>query len=114
MAWGLPLGGAHGEAIAEIIGTSTTPGIIDTSLLRVGERTHFFADFADALVRKNKGPLHLVIDEAHLFAPQGKVSDPRSSAMLHAANNLVSLVRSRRSEERRVGKSVDLGRRRII
>lgn len=91
----LPLGAAHGEALAEIIGTSSTPAIIDTSLMRVGERTRFFADFADALVRKNKGPLHLVIDEAHLFAPQGKVNDPQSGAMLHAANNLVSLGRSR-------------------
>lgn len=91
----LPLGGAHGEALAEIIGTASTPAILDTSLMRVGERTKFFADFADALVRKNKGPLHLVIDEAHLFAPQGKVNDPQSGAMLHAANNLVSLGRSR-------------------
>lgn len=91
----LPLGGAHGEALAEIIGTASTPAILDTSLMRVGERTRFFADFADALVRKNKGPLHLVIDEAHLFAPQGKVNDPQSGAMLHAANNLVSLGRSR-------------------
>lgn len=91
----LPLGGAHGEAMAEIIGTSSTPSILDTSLLKVKERTRFFADFADALVRKNKGPLHLIIDEAHLFAPQGKVSDPQSGEMLHAANNLVSLGRSR-------------------
>lgn len=91
----LPLAGAHGEALAEIIGTSSTPVIIDTSLLKIGERTRFFTDFADALLRKNRGPLHLVIDEAHLFAPQGKVSDPQSGAMLHAANNLVSLGRSR-------------------
>lgn len=91
----LPLGAAHGEAIAEIIGTSSTPAIIDTSQMKVGERTRFFADFADALIRKNRGPLHLVIDEAHLFAPQGKVNDPQSGAMLHAANNLVSLGRSR-------------------
>jgi uncharacterized protein len=91
----LPLAGSHGEALAEIIGTSSTPAILDVSLMRVGERTRFFADFADALVRKNKGPLHLVIDEAHLFAPQGKVNDPQSGAMLHAANNLVSLGRSK-------------------
>ncbi|MCC6775607.1 MAG: DUF87 domain-containing protein [Hyphomicrobiales bacterium] len=91
----LPLGAAHGEAIAEIIGGSSTPAILDTSLMRVGERTRFFADFADALVRKNRGPLHLVIDEAHLFMPQGKVADPQSGAMLHAGNNLVSLGRSR-------------------
>lgn len=91
----LPLGAAHGEALAEIIGTSSTPAIIDTSQMKVGERTRFFADFADALIRKNRGPLHLVVDEAHLFAPQGKVNDPQSGAMLHAANNLVSLGRSR-------------------
>lgn len=91
----LPLGGAHGEAIAEVIGTSSTPSILDTSLMKVGERTRFFADFADGIVRKNKGPLHLVIDEAHLFMPQGKVNDPQSGAMLHAANNMVSLGRSR-------------------
>jgi hypothetical protein len=91
----LPLGSTHGEALAEIVGTSSTPAILDTSLMRVGERTRFFTDFADGLVRKNKGPLHLVIDEAHLFAPQGKVADPLSGQMLHAANNLVSLGRSR-------------------
>jgi uncharacterized protein len=91
----LPLGGAHGEAIAEVIGTSSTPSILDTSLMKVSERTRFFADFADAIVRKNRGPLHLVIDEAHLFMPQGKVNDPQSGAMLHAANNMVSLGRSR-------------------
>lgn len=91
----LPLTVSHGETIADAIGTTTTPSIIDTSLMRVGERTKFFADFADAIVRKNRGPLHLVVDEAHLFMPQGKVNDPQSGAMLHAANNMVSLGRSR-------------------
>lgn len=91
----IPINERHGEAIAEIIGTSTTPAIIDTSMMRVGERTRFFADFANGLLRKNKGPLHLFIDEAHLFAPQGRVADPQSANMLHAANNLVSLGRAR-------------------
>lgn len=90
-----PITERHGEAIAEIIGTTTTPVIVDTALMRVGERTRFFADFANALLRKNKGPLHLFIDEAHLFAPQGRVADPQSANMLHAANNLVSLGRAR-------------------
>lgn len=94
-ACGLELGYQTGEALAEIIGTSSTPAILDTSLMKVSARTRFFADFADALVRRNKGPLQLIIDEAHLFAPQGKVNDPQSGAMLHAANNLVSLGRSR-------------------
>lgn len=89
----IPIGGAHGAAIAETVGTSSTPAVIDTRLMTVADRTRFFTDFAEALLRTVQGRLTLVIDEAHVFAPQGKVSDPRSGAMLHAANNLVSLGR---------------------
>lgn len=91
----LPISGMHGETIAEVIGTSNTPAIIDTSLMRGSERTKFFTDFAETLRIKNVGPLHLFIDEAHLFCPQGRVSDPHSAQMLHAANNLISLGRAR-------------------
>jgi Helicase HerA, central domain len=90
-----PLSVAHAETIAEAIGTSSTPTVIDTFKMTIGERTEFFTRFANKLLRSNKGPLYLVIDECHLFMPQGKVLDPRSGAMLHAANNLVSLGRSR-------------------
>lgn len=89
----IPIGGAHGAAIAETVGTTTTPAVIDTRLLSVADRTRFFTDFAEALLRKNRGALTLVIDEAHLFAPKGKINDPRAGAMLGAANNLVSLGR---------------------
>ncbi len=88
-----PLGQQHGAAIAEIIGTTDTSAVLDTRSMTVGERTRFFADFGEALLRKNKGPLHLILDESHLFAPQGRVNDPQSGKMLHAANNLVSLGR---------------------
>lgn len=90
-----PLGASHGDAVAEIVGTSNTPAIIDTSQMRVGERSRFFTDFADALMRKNRGPLHLYVDEAHVFMPQGKVPDPQSGQMLAAGNNMVSGGRSR-------------------
>jgi uncharacterized protein len=59
-------------------------------MMTVGARTRFFTDFAVALLRNNARPLHLIIDEAHLFAPQGRVPDPQSGRMVHAANNLVS------------------------
>lgn len=88
------IGRAHGQAVAEVVATSATPAVIDTRLMTVGERTEFFTAFAQTLLRRNKGPLRLVVDEAHLFAPQGRVADPRSGEMLHAANNLVSLGRS--------------------
>lgn len=89
----LAIGGAHGAAIAETVGTSTTPAVIDTRLMSVADRTRFFTDFAETLLRKNQGALTLILDEAHLFAPKGKVNDPRSGMMLGAANNLVSLGR---------------------
>jgi hypothetical protein len=89
----LPIGATHGAAVAEAIGTSSTSAIIDTRLMKVGERTKFFTDFAETLLQRNRGPLHLIIDECHVFMPQGKVPDPQSGMMLHAANNLVSLGR---------------------
>lgn len=92
----LPLDPAQGEAIAGIVGSSSTPAIIDTLHLTVGERTKLFTAFATSLLRHNKGRLHLVIDEAHLFAPQqGGNRDPKSAEMLHAANNLVATGRGR-------------------
>ncbi len=90
----LPLSAGDGERLAEIIGTSTTPVILDTQQMGVGARTQFFTAFAEGLLRHNRGPLHLVLDEAHLFAPQGGSIGFDTAQMLHATNNLVSLGRS--------------------
>lgn len=89
----IPIEAGHGAAIAEAIGKSSDSAIIDTRQMSVASRTKFFADFAEGLLRFNAGTLYLMIDEAHLFAPQGRVADPQSGKMLHAANNLVSLGR---------------------
>ena len=90
----LPVAAAHGEAIARAIGTSSTPAIIDTRQLTVSDRTRFFTGFAETLIQVNRGELTLIIDEAHLFAPQaGSKVGGGAPAMLHAANNLVSLGR---------------------
>lgn len=89
----IPISGEHGALIAEAIATASSSAIIDTRLMTVGARTKFFTAFAEALLRHNRGQLHLIIDEAHLFAPQGRVNDPQSGAMVGAANNLVSLGR---------------------
>lgn len=91
-----PLLASQGEMMAEAIGETSTPAILDTTLLRTGERMRFFTDFADTILRVNRGPLRLVIDEAHLFAPQaGTRGAGAMPDMLHAANNLISLGRSR-------------------
>ena len=90
----LPVGGAHGPAIAQAIGTTSTPAIVDTRQMTVGDRTKFFTGFAETLIRSNRGELTLIVDEAHLFAPQaGARVGGGAPAMLHAANNLVALGR---------------------
>jgi hypothetical protein len=91
-----PLLGTQGEMIAEAIGGSNTSAILDTTKMKTSERMKFFTDFADTILRVNQGPLRLVIDEAHLFAPQaGTRGSGAMPDMLHAANNLISLGRSR-------------------
>lgn len=84
------IGGSHGGPVADIVATSTTPTIIDLKQLSVKERTSFFTDFAVRLMQKNEGILHLVIDEAHLFAPKGKVNSNQAGEMLSETNNLVT------------------------
>lgn len=86
--------GAHGAAIGEAVATSSTSAIVDTRGMTVNGRNQFFTGFAETLLKSNRGILHLIIDEAHVFAPQtGGYRDPQRGQMLHAANNLVSLGR---------------------
>lgn len=100
----LVLGGDHGDlplpelggvAVARLLVEQGVNLVADTSHLTVGKSARWFIDFAGTLYRLNKSPLHLVIDEAHNFAPQGKVPDPDTGKMLHAANRLASGGRSR-------------------
>jgi len=91
----LDISESSGARLAQIIAAEAFSCIIDTSSMTVGARTRFFTDFAEELHRANAKPLHLIVDEAHLFAPQGRVPDPQSGRMVHAANNLVSGGRAR-------------------
>mgnify|MGYP001590497589 CR=1 FL=1 len=100
----LILGGDHGDmalpascgdAVARLICEQNLNVVVDTSLMTVGERTRWFIAFATTLYRLNRQPLNLVIDESHMFMPQGKVPDPQTGQMLHAGNTLASGGRSR-------------------
>jgi len=90
----LPLPAAGGAAVARLAVEQGVNLVACTKHLTVGERTRWFIDFAGTISRLNRSPLHLVIDEAHNFAPQGKVPDPDTGKMLHAANTLASGGRS--------------------
>lgn len=98
------LGGRHGDAelpplsghaCGELVCGQPLQIVFDVSSMGVAERGRWFTAFAEAVFRKNVGPLHLVIDEAHMFAPQGATPDPQAAQMLHAANTLASGGRSR-------------------
>lgn len=90
------LAARDGKVWAEIVGTSGDSFVFDTSQMTVTDRTVWFTGFAEALILKNKGPLHLALDEAHLFAPQGGArAGGLAPDMLHATNNLLALGRSK-------------------
>jgi uncharacterized protein len=86
----VPINEHSGAAVAELIATGNRSCLIDLGGWMVGERTRFFVAFASALFKLSRGARHLVIDEVHNFAPQGKILDPDAGKMLHWANRLAS------------------------
>lgn len=91
----IPLAERSGAAVARLVTEQGASVVLDTSGLTVGEYTRWFIDFAGTLYTTLRNPLHLVIDEAHYFMPQGRVPDPDAGRMLHAGNRLMSGGRSR-------------------
>ena len=91
----IPLAPTTGDAVARLVTEQRASVVIDTGRMTVGEYTRWFISFAGTLYTTIKAPLHLVIDEAHYFMPQGKVPDPEAGKMLHAGNRLMSGGRSR-------------------
>lgn len=91
----IPLSERSGPAVARLVTEQNVSAVLDTGAMHVGEYTRFFIDFAGTLYTTIKRPLHLIIDEAHYFMPQGKVLSPDAGKMLHAGNRLMSGGRSR-------------------
>lgn len=86
----VPINEHSGAHVAEIIATGNRPALIDLGGWMVGARTRFFVDFASTFFRLARGARHLIIDEVHNFAPQGRIMDPDAGKMLHWANRLAS------------------------
>lgn len=105
---GLPfhiLGGPHGHvklhesaghAIGEIVGSGALPlSIIDMADFGLGGLQRFFNDFAPALIRKARGVVYLVLEEAHEFAPKERAGHEGESMTLHFAKKLATAGRSK-------------------
>lgn len=86
----VPLNEHAGAQVAELIATGNRSCLIDLGGWMVGERTRFFIAFASTFFKLSRGKRHLVIDEVHNFAPQGRILDIDAGKMLHWANRLAS------------------------
>lgn len=89
----VPIEPASGEVLAGMIVDQQLSMVIDISLFRKGEQHRFMVDFAETLYRKNRKPVHLVLDEADEFAPQRTMGD--EARMLGAIEDLVRRGRAR-------------------
>lgn len=93
----VPIGATSGGELGKLIATANLPCVIDVLHFGVGERQRFFTDLAHALMRHNRLPLQLFIDEAHEFMPQTGYGEksPQRGAMINAGNRLVAGGRAR-------------------
>lgn len=66
----VPLEENAGALVADVIVDERIPAVIDLSLLSKSAARRFAIDFLERLYHRNRDPLHVVIDEADLFAPQ--------------------------------------------
>jgi hypothetical protein len=92
----VPLQETAGEVIAQAIVENRFSAVIDLSLFRKGQMIRFMVSFLETLYRLNREPLHLFVDEADAFAPQGRTyGGGEENRMLGAMEDLVRRGRKR-------------------
>jgi len=65
----VPLEAAAGQLVADVVIDERIPAVIDLSLLSKTKAKSFVADFLERLYHRNRDPLHVIVDEADMFAP---------------------------------------------
>lgn len=90
----IPLSPRSGPAVARLVTKQFANVVIDTTMLGAREYRQWASEFADTLRSTIRYPLHLVIDEAHVFMPQSGKSGSGNAEMLHVWNSLISGGRS--------------------
>jgi len=89
----LPLTAAQGRAVAALLIEAPFPAVLDLAGLDRTEQATFVADFVDYLYQHNYTPLHIVVDESDLFAPQQPARDQQRA--LRAMDNLARRGRAK-------------------
>lgn len=75
----VPMTSADGERIGRLFVTRSIPAIFDVSQWKADEQLDWMEGFADAVFLHNDGPLHLGLDEAQSWVPQGGGGDAFNS-----------------------------------
>lgn len=92
----VPVHAAAGKAIAELVAAGTLPhSIIDMADFAPGGQAKFFIDFAPTLMRRMRGVVYLVLEEAHLFAPKERSGMGDENMMIHWAKMLATAGRTK-------------------
>lgn len=91
----IPLQETAGELIAQAVVDNRFPAVIDLSLFRKGAMIRFMVGFLETLYRLNRDPVHLFVDEADAFAPQGRNFGGEENRMLGAMEDIVRRGRKR-------------------
>ncbi len=71
----LPLPSESGTAVADLMVDERLPLVLDLSGMSKTQQRRWACDFLEQLYHRNREPLHVVIDEADLFAPQRATAD---------------------------------------
>ncbi len=66
----VPMEEKAGQIIADAVITGRFPAILDLSHLSKSAMRRFMTDFLERMYHRNRDPLHLIVDEADLLAPQ--------------------------------------------
>ena len=89
----LPLPPESGALVADLIVDERLPAVLDLSLMSKTQQRRFMTDFLERLYHRNRDPLHLVIDEADLYAPLRGAKE--SARLLGAYEDIVRRGRAR-------------------
>lgn len=74
----VPIQSGAGARLGDIIAGNDVPAsIVDVSEFSGGEATAFLTPFFESLYARNRGALHLVLDEADAMAPQNPMPETR-------------------------------------
>ncbi len=89
----LPLPEGGGETIADVVMDERVPAVLDLSHLSKTKGREFVRAFMERLYFRNREPLHLIVDEADLFAPQRGGAD--TARLVGAFEDIVRRGRAR-------------------